>query len=142
MPSLLVTAFGPFGPSSYNPTSAALPGIESALADAADVTTAVLPVEFAAAREQLDKLIAGHSPDFVVCLGLAESRHRSAHQGGTHAGRHHGRHRRCLAGASHRRRGRGGQHPSARRSRGLGALATYKNPAQAHTALGRKSIKA
>lgn len=74
MPSLLVTAFGQLGPSSYNPTRAALPGIESARADADDVTTAVLPVEFAAAREQLDELIARHSLDFVVCLGLAESR--------------------------------------------------------------------
>lgn len=74
MPSLLVTAFGPFGPSSYNPTRAALPGIDSALADAAAVTTAVLPVEFAAVRRQLRELIASQSPDFVVCLGLAESR--------------------------------------------------------------------
>ena len=67
---ILVTGFGPFGRSTFNPTIGA---VES-LADRDDVTAAILPVEYRAATRRIRELIRDHHPDAIVSLGLAEPR--------------------------------------------------------------------
>ena len=67
---ILLTGFGPFGQSTFNPTIGA---VES-LADRDDVTAAILPVEYRAATRRIRELIRDHHPDAIVSLGLAEPR--------------------------------------------------------------------
>lgn len=69
-PRVLLTGFGPFGKSSYNPTQAA---VES-LASTPGIRTAILPVDYRVATQRIRELIQEHSPDAVVSLGLAEPR--------------------------------------------------------------------
>ena len=67
---ILLTGFGPFGQSTFNPTIGA---VES-LAERSDVITAILPVEYRAATRRIRELIHDHAPDAIVSLGLAEPR--------------------------------------------------------------------
>lgn len=73
-PTLLLTAFGPFGGDPYNPTEHALHPVAEAAAPSAHVLTELLPVEFAAASTRIRHLIRTHRPDVVVSLGLAAGR--------------------------------------------------------------------
>ncbi|WP_019158609.1 pyroglutamyl-peptidase I family protein [Brevibacterium senegalense] len=74
LPTLLLTAFGPFGGDGYNPTQHALDPVAEAVAGHARVVTEVLPVEYAAACDRIRELIRAHHPDVVVSLGLAAGR--------------------------------------------------------------------
>lgn len=73
-PTLLLTAFGPFGGDPYNPTEHALAPVAEAAAASARVVTEVLPVEFDAASTRIRHLVRTHKPDVVVSLGLAAGR--------------------------------------------------------------------
>lgn len=73
-PRLLLTGFGPFGGGRRNPSEQILPAVAAALSDEAEVVTAVLPVEYAAATAEIRRLIGAHSPGLVVSLGLAGGR--------------------------------------------------------------------
>lgn len=74
LPTLLLTAFGPFGGDGYNPTQHALDPVAEAVAGHARVVTEVLPVEYTAACDRIRELIRAHHPDVVVSLGLAAGR--------------------------------------------------------------------
>jgi pyroglutamyl-peptidase len=74
LPTLLLTAFGPFGGDGYNPTQHALDPVAEAAAGHARVVTEVLPVEYTAACDRIRALIRAHHPDVVVSLGLAAGR--------------------------------------------------------------------
>ncbi len=69
MTTVLLTGFEPFDGATSNPSWDA---IEALAGD--DVVVARLPVEFAAAGERMDALLAEHSPDLVIALGLANGR--------------------------------------------------------------------
>lgn len=74
LPTLLLTAFGPFGGDGYNPTQHARDPVAEAVAGHARVVTEILPVEYAAACDRIRELIRAHHPDVVVSLGLAAGR--------------------------------------------------------------------
>lgn len=61
----LITGFEPFGGDALNPSA------ELTRRFAGEAATAILPVDFAALRQQLPQLIARHRPEHVVCLGLS-----------------------------------------------------------------------
>lgn len=73
-PTLLLTAFGPFGGDHCNPTEHALHPVAEAAAATAHVITELLPVEFDAASTRIRQLVRTHRPDVVVSLGLAAGR--------------------------------------------------------------------
>lgn len=74
LPTLLLTAFGPFGGDTYNPTEHALDPVAEAAAAHAHVLTEVLPVEYAAACARIRELVRTRRPDVVVSLGFAAGR--------------------------------------------------------------------
>lgn len=74
LPTLLLTAFGPFGGDGYNPTQHALDPVAEAVSGHARVVAEVLRVEYAAACTRVRELIRTHRPDVVVGLGLAAGR--------------------------------------------------------------------
>lgn len=72
---LLLTGFEPFGGESVNPAMLVLKELkkeEERLA--AELVTAVLPVEFGCMRDQTDRLLSSVRPDAVICLGQAGGR--------------------------------------------------------------------
>ena len=73
-PTLLLTAFGPFGGDPRNPTEHALHPVAEAAAASAHVIAELLPVEFDAASTRIRHLVRTHRPDVVVSLGLAAGR--------------------------------------------------------------------
>ncbi len=73
-PTLLLTAFGPFGQDRSNPTEHALDPVAEAAASSAHVIPDLLPVEFDAASVRIRHLVRTHRPDVVVSLGLAAGR--------------------------------------------------------------------
>lgn len=73
-PTLLLTAFGPFGGDAKNPSEHALEPAAEAAAAHARVLTEVLPVEYARACARIRHLVRTHRPDVVVSLGLGAGR--------------------------------------------------------------------
>lgn len=73
-PTLLLTAFGPFGSDPCNPTEHALRPVAEAAAASAHVIAELLPVEFDSASTRIRRLVRTHRPDVVVSLGLAAGR--------------------------------------------------------------------
>lgn len=74
MTTVLLTGFEPFGGDAVNPSGQAV-GLAAAGWTGPEVlVTAVLPVTFAGAAAELDRLVAEHSPDVVVATGLAGGR--------------------------------------------------------------------
>lgn len=71
---VLVTGFAPFGGDSTNPSGDVLPLLEERWDAPPALVTAVLPVEFGRAGDRLLELVAAHSPQVVVALGLAGGR--------------------------------------------------------------------
>lgn len=74
LPTLLLTAFGPFGGDAHNPSEHALAPAAEAAAAHARVLTEVLPVEYASACARIRHLVRTHRPDVVVSLGLGAGR--------------------------------------------------------------------
>ena len=77
---MLLTGFAPFDGAEANPSADAVRLVARDWTDRADradrakLVTAVLPVSFARAAEELAALIAEHDPDVVVATGLAGGR--------------------------------------------------------------------
>lgn len=71
---VLVTGFEPFAGDTTNPSGDVLPLLTSAWPGPERLVTAVLPVEFGRAGDELLDLVAEHRPQVVVALGLAAGR--------------------------------------------------------------------
>jgi pyroglutamyl-peptidase len=74
MTTVLLTGFEPFGGDAANPSGEAVHLVAERWDGPEELITAVLPVTFRGAAEQLRKLIAEHRPDIVVAAGLAGGR--------------------------------------------------------------------
>jgi pyroglutamyl-peptidase len=72
--TVLLTGFEPFGGDSSNPSGDAVRLVAAAWTGPETLVTAVLPVTFDGAAEQLAELIEAHSPDVVIATGLAGGR--------------------------------------------------------------------
>jgi pyroglutamyl-peptidase len=75
---VLVTAFGPFGELTVNPSQLILQELPQYLKGDADIqlVTALLPVDFCLSGTAIQSLIAHHSPELVLSLGVAARRER------------------------------------------------------------------
>lgn len=69
--SILLTAFGPFGPNSYNPTEHVARLVGEQWSHSVPLTVEILPVEYHAARARVGEL---GSFDVHLALGLAADR--------------------------------------------------------------------
>lgn len=71
MTTVLLTGFEPFGGDVVNPSGDAVRRLAAEWDRPASLVTEVLPVTFAGAAARLRALIAEHSPDVVLAVGLA-----------------------------------------------------------------------
>ena len=71
---MLLTGFEPFGGDSSNPSGDAVRLVAAGWDRPEILVTAVLPVTFAGAARELERLIDEHSPDVVLATGLAGGR--------------------------------------------------------------------
>jgi pyroglutamyl-peptidase len=78
MPTILITGFGPFPGSPYNPTCRLVQRLvrlrRPRLADA-KIVAHIFPTSYAAVDLDLPKLIAKHRPDALLMFGLAPRAH-------------------------------------------------------------------
>ncbi|CAN5520536.1 pyroglutamyl-peptidase I [soil metagenome] len=72
--TVLLTGFAPFDGASSNSSADAVALVASRWNSPVRLLTAVLPVEFAAAPDELDRLVGEHSPYLVIAVGLANGR--------------------------------------------------------------------
>lgn len=70
---ILVTGFEPFGNDAFNASGEAVRQLPARLGEH-EVTTAILPVSFAASGQVLASLLAEHQPDALICVGEAGGR--------------------------------------------------------------------
>lgn len=68
---VLVTGFGPFGSVVDNPTARIVSGLADAGLAGHELATAVLPVSFRRSSAEIERLLAAHTPDVVLMLGVA-----------------------------------------------------------------------
>jgi pyroglutamyl-peptidase len=71
---VLVTGFEPFNNAKLNPSEELVRQLKSDDVEGAHIITAVLPVVYSKAAEELLLLVEEHKPDAVVCFGQAEGR--------------------------------------------------------------------
>lgn len=76
MPTVLLTGFKPFAGDTENPTERAVREVASRWNGESRLVAEVLPVEFEGAAVRLRALIDEHSPDVIICTGLAANRDR------------------------------------------------------------------
>ena len=74
MTSVLLSGFEPFDGAASNSSWDAVQGVVRDWNGAASITNVVLPVEFGAAWEHLQRAISEHAPDVVIAVGLADGR--------------------------------------------------------------------
>ena len=74
MTTVLLTGFEPFAGDHHNPSGEAVSLLASGWEGPEDLVTAVLPVTFAGAATELERLLTAHEPDVVVATGLAGGR--------------------------------------------------------------------
>ncbi|WP_353809406.1 pyroglutamyl-peptidase I [Agromyces sp. SYSU T00194] len=74
MTTVLLTGFEPFGGDAVNPSGDAVRAVAASWDAPERLVTAVLPVSFAAAAAELERLVDAHSPDVVIAAGLAGGR--------------------------------------------------------------------
>lgn len=74
MTTIVLTGFEPFGNDDVNPSGDAVRLIAERWSGEEKLVTEVLPVTFAGAGLRLRELIAEHSPDLIVAVGLAGNR--------------------------------------------------------------------
>ena len=72
--TVLLTGFEPFDGAASNSSADAVARVASRWSSPVKLITAVLPVAFDAAPDELDRLVAEHSPDLVIATGLANGR--------------------------------------------------------------------
>lgn len=72
--TVLLTAFAPFDGQAVNASALAVAEVERRWSGPARLVTAVLPVSFRTARQELRRLVAEHGPDVVVATGEAGGR--------------------------------------------------------------------
>jgi pyroglutamyl-peptidase len=74
MPTVLITGFGPFPGSPYNPTGPLvqrLARLRRPRLATVKIVTHIFPTSYAAVDRELPKLIAKHKPDALLMFGLA-----------------------------------------------------------------------
>lgn len=74
MTTVLLTGFEPFGGDAANPSGEAVHLVAQRWSGPEELVTAVLPVTFRGAADQLKALVARHAPDVVIACGLAGGR--------------------------------------------------------------------
>ena len=74
MTRVLVTGFEPFGDSPVNPSQLLVEALAAEPPAGVELATAVLPVSYAHAAEELTGAVRAAGPDFVVCFGQADGR--------------------------------------------------------------------
>lgn len=74
MTTVLLTGFEPFGGDRVNPSGEAVHLAAAAWTGPEVLIVGVLPVTFAGAADQLERLLGEHSPDVVIATGLAGGR--------------------------------------------------------------------
>ncbi|WP_224268043.1 peptidase [Haloprofundus salinisoli] len=72
--TLLLTGYEPFGDDDENPTQTLAEDLDGASVAGHDVVGRVLPVEYAAAADEMATLVADYDPDVIVSTGLAAGR--------------------------------------------------------------------
>lgn len=72
--TVLLTGFDPFDGAVSNSSADAVALVASRWNSPVRLITAALPVAFDAAPDELDRLLAEHSPDLVIATGLANGR--------------------------------------------------------------------
>ncbi|OSO98697.1 pyroglutamyl-peptidase I [Microbacterium sp. LEMMJ01] len=78
MAVILLTGFDPFDGAARNPSAEAVERVATGYDGPHDLVVATLPVSFARSAALLRERIAQHSPDAVVCTGLAGGSDRIA----------------------------------------------------------------
>lgn len=71
---IIITGFEPFSGASSNPSQLVINELKHSSFANVELITAVLPVEYELASEQLLKLISENNPEMVIALGQAEGR--------------------------------------------------------------------
>jgi pyroglutamyl-peptidase len=71
---VLVTGFEPFGGAGVNPSQLLVEALAAAPPDGIALETAVLPVAYARAADELQAAVRAAEPDVVVCFGQADGR--------------------------------------------------------------------
>lgn len=74
MKTVLVTGFEPFGGETINPAQEIARNLHGAVIAGHRVESALLPVVFGAAIEELQVLLRAHRPVLVICVGQAGGR--------------------------------------------------------------------
>jgi pyroglutamyl-peptidase len=73
---VLVTGFEPFGGADVNPSQKLIEALAAEPPDGCELATALLPVVWARAADELVRAIERERPDLVVCFGQADGRAR------------------------------------------------------------------
>jgi pyroglutamyl-peptidase len=76
MKRVLVTGFEPFGGADINASQKLVEALASELPDEFELETAVLPVEWTRAADELERVLDREQPELVVCFGQADGRAR------------------------------------------------------------------
>jgi pyroglutamyl-peptidase len=71
---VLASGFEPFGGADVNPSQRVVEALSAAPPDGVELVTAVLPVSYARAAEELRTAVRQVHPDVVVCFGQADGR--------------------------------------------------------------------
>ena len=71
---IIITGFEPFAGASSNPSQLVINELKQSRLSNVELITAVLPVEYELASEQLLQLISKNNPEVVIALGQAEGR--------------------------------------------------------------------
>ncbi len=74
MRRVLVTGFEPFGGADVNASQQVVEALAAEPPDGVELATAVLPVEWATAGDELVRVLAQERPELVVCFGQADGR--------------------------------------------------------------------
>jgi pyroglutamyl-peptidase len=71
MPKLLATGFEPFNGYSVNPSDELVKTIDGRKIAGYDIVGATLPLDYTTALDKLEKLLAAHNPQVILCCGQA-----------------------------------------------------------------------
>ena len=77
MRRVLVTGFEPFGGADVNASQQLVEALAAEPPNGVELATAVLPVEWATAGDELVRVLAQERPELVVCFGQADGDRKS-----------------------------------------------------------------